>query len=194
MSKTQKELDELDTTVDALTDEYIAENQKLAELEQAVIDAKTKLEELEEDIELSFDEVAEKSTEYNRDKERAEFEAKAITKRLAKQREQLVRGINALEDKSKDCERESQKQRRAKAEEYMASEEWAEAKKMMWAMCALRDGFWDGTLRDMTPREPDRQERKAAAIDVGVWIDDPQYPTALERAKQVTDFSRDERR
>lgn len=194
MSELQQELQDSSDVVQALADEYKADSEKLAGLSLALSEAKAGLHELEESIDLTFDEVAEQSTVLNRDVERCEFESRAITKRLARQRENLDRAISSLNDKYKECEREAQRERRAKAEAYIKSDEWLKARQMMWAVCALRDGYWDSTVQAMTPYAPDWKERKQAAIDTGLWIDDPDYPPALDYAKQVVENTRNDKR
>lgn len=194
MSKPKYELQDLNDTVKALADEYDNDAQKKTQLDQAVIDAKAKLAELEEDIDLSFDEVAAKSTVLNRDVERCEFESRAITKRLAMQRQQLVRGIHALENKTVECDRATNKERRAKMQEIIESDEWQKAQKLMWAADSLRGNFWENTIKDMKPVKPTIAESREAARECGLWIEDVPTPEAINYAKTAIGFNSNDKR
>jgi len=172
-----------------LTQQYHNDITELETLNDGATEVERKLQTLENNTTISYEDMAAQSVELNRQLEKAQFQRKAITARLQKRRAEIASMIEAEQDAHREAERQAHRDRSALYESIINSEEWNAIKYKMTALVALQGGFWGTVKGDLICYEPTRQEAEQAARDLDLWIDDPEEPDEIMAAINAVGFN-----
>jgi len=161
-----------------LTQQY---HNDLAELEQlidGVSQAEQALQTVEDNTQITYEDMKKQSVELNRQLEKSQFQRKAINNRLKARRAEIIPIIEAEQEAHKEATKQAHIDRRAIYQDFLHSDEWKAWQHKMTAMVALQGGFWETVKRELICRQPTAMEAEQAARDLELWIDDPAEPVS----------------